>query len=111
MRVLLDECLPRKLRGQFPGHRVTTVQEAGWSGKKNGELLRLAEREFDCFITLDQNMRYQHALQGFRLAILVLVAPNSRFETLLPLMEQVRAALPELRAPALIRIAPVVEER
>lgn len=109
MRVLLDECLPRKLRGQFPGYRVATVQEAGWSGKKNGELLCLAEREFDLFITIDQNMRYQQALQGFRLAIIVLVCAEQPLRDMQPLMEQVRAVLPGLHVPVLLRIAPVVE--
>lgn len=80
--MLLDECLPRKLKGQLSDHVVSTVQEAGWSGTKNGERLHLAERDFDCFVTVDQNMRYQQALQSFHLAIVVLVAPNSRFETL-----------------------------
>jgi predicted nuclease of predicted toxin-antitoxin system len=105
MRVLLDECLPRKLRHHLPDHDVTTVQEAGWAGTKNGALLRLAESRFDCFITVDQNMRYQQTLHSSGLAIIVLVAPNSRFETLLPLMNQVRAALIDLRPPTLLRIA------
>ena len=41
MRILLDECVPRRLRGELPGHDVQTVPELGWSGKKNGELLAL----------------------------------------------------------------------
>jgi hypothetical protein len=40
VKVLLDECLPRKLMHHISGHEVTTVVLAGWSGKKNGELLR-----------------------------------------------------------------------
>jgi predicted nuclease of predicted toxin-antitoxin system len=42
MRVLLDECLPRKLKNDLPGHAARTVPEMGWAGKKNGELLQLA---------------------------------------------------------------------
>ncbi len=42
MRILLDECLPRRLKAQFPSHVVLTVPEAGGAGKKNGELLRAA---------------------------------------------------------------------
>jgi predicted nuclease of predicted toxin-antitoxin system len=41
MRILLDECLPRRLRRELPGHDVRTVPEMGWSGKKNGALLSL----------------------------------------------------------------------
>lgn len=39
MRVLLDECVPRKLRRELSGHEVLTVTEQGWSGIKNGKLL------------------------------------------------------------------------
>jgi len=53
MRVLLDECVPRALRGDIPGHDVKTVAEAGWAGIKNGELLRLAATAFDLVITVD----------------------------------------------------------
>jgi hypothetical protein len=53
MRVLLDECVPRGLRRELPGHEVKTVAEAGWAGVKNGELLQLAARQFDLFLTID----------------------------------------------------------
>jgi len=52
------------------GHNCTTAQREGWGGKKNGELLRLAETRFELFITSDQNIRYQQNLAGFRIAIL-----------------------------------------
>jgi hypothetical protein len=52
------------------GHDCTTAQKCGWGGIKNGDLLRLAESEFDLFITSDQNMRYQQNLAGRRIAIL-----------------------------------------
>ena len=55
MRILLDESLPRRLARHFPADFiVTTVQQQGWSGKKNGELMRLAETDFDVFITMDR---------------------------------------------------------
>ena len=54
MRILLDECVPKRIKDQLKSnHRVTTVVEEGWSGKKNGELIRLAEGKFDSFITID----------------------------------------------------------
>ena len=52
MRVLLDECVPRALRNDLPGHEVKTVAELGWAGVKNGELLRRAAAEFDVLITV-----------------------------------------------------------
>jgi predicted nuclease of predicted toxin-antitoxin system len=53
MRLLIDECLPRALKRFFIGHECRTVQEMGWSGKKNGDLLSLAEAEFDVLATID----------------------------------------------------------
>jgi hypothetical protein len=54
------------------GHSCSTVQDKGWGGIKNGDLLQRAEGEFDLFITSDQNIRYQQNLAGRRLAILEL---------------------------------------
>ena len=46
--MLLDENVDRRPKRDFPGgHKVVTVAEAGWAGKKNGELVRLAEERFD----------------------------------------------------------------
>jgi predicted nuclease of predicted toxin-antitoxin system len=72
VKVLLDECLPRYLKTALVGHEVRTVRESGWSGLKNGELLNLAEAQFDVFLTSDQNLRYQQNLAGRRIAIVEL---------------------------------------
>lgn len=73
MRVLLDECLPRKLKREVQASVVKTVPEMGWASTKNGTLLRLAEKDFDIFLTNDQNLEYQQNLKLFDLAIIVLV--------------------------------------
>jgi predicted nuclease of predicted toxin-antitoxin system len=93
MRVLLDECLPRRLKRTLSGHEVRTVPEAGWAGKKNGELLRLASGVFDAFVTIDQNLRYQQNLQGTSVAVIVLECRTSRFDDLLPLVPRLIEAL------------------
>ena len=59
MKVLLDECVPRKLKREIANHEVVTVTEQGWSGIENGELLKLAATEFDVFLTVDQNLSFQ----------------------------------------------------
>jgi len=82
MRILLDECLPKKLKKDFKNFEVKTVSEMGWAGKTNGELLPLAENNFDIFITADQNLQYQQNLKGRCITIFVLKAPDSRYETL-----------------------------
>ena len=93
MRVLLDECLPRKLKRSIVGHEVATVQEQGWSSKHDGELLRLLDGTVDVFLTSDQNLRYQQNLTTIRFSIIVLVVPNNRLSTLQPLMPQVQRLL------------------
>ena len=105
MRLLLDECLPRKLKGGLPGHEVKTVPEMGWAWIENGDLLPLIEPEFDVFITIDGNMRYQQNMKGRRLALVVLSAPDNTIETLLPLMPQVLAALPSIQPEMIVRVA------
>lgn len=72
MNILLDECVPWPLHKLLIGHNCTTAQRRGWHSAKNGELLKLAEAEFDLFITSDQNIRYQQNLAGRRIAILEL---------------------------------------
>ena len=52
MRLLLDECVPARLRKALPGHEVSTVGLEGWSGIKNGKLLALAAAGFDVFVTV-----------------------------------------------------------
>ena len=85
-RILIDECLPRRLAGVLAGFDVVTVPEAGWTGRSNGELLRLAEEEFDAFVTIDQNLQYQQNLQDAEVALVVLECRTNRFEDLLPLV-------------------------
>jgi len=56
VKILLDECIPRRLRNSLPGYDIKTVQESGWAGIKNGELLDKAAAKFDVFVTVDRNL-------------------------------------------------------
>ena len=93
MKVLLDECLPKKLKHEIEAHEVMTVPEAGWASKKNGELLRLAEKDFDVLLTNDQNLEPQQNLKKFDLAFIVLVAYTNDIEDLKPLMPAANEAI------------------
>ena len=72
MNVIIDECVPRIVKKRMPDREIKTVQEMGWAGIKNGELLRLIEPEFDVFITSDKNLRYQQNLSDRNIAIVLL---------------------------------------
>ena len=78
MKILLDECVPWPMHKFLTGHPCSTAQQNGWGGIKNGDLLRLAENEFDLFITSDQNIRYQQNLAGRKIAILELSTNDYR---------------------------------
>ena len=93
MKVLLDECLPKKLKREVQAEVVRTVPEMGWAGTKNGALLRLVEREFDVFVTNDQNLEHQQNLKQVDLAIIVLVALTNDIEDLKPLMAAANEAI------------------
>jgi predicted nuclease of predicted toxin-antitoxin system len=61
MRLLIDECVPRRIKFLLANdeHECATVQDAGFGGKENGELLAVAEGHFDVLVTIDKNIRYQ----------------------------------------------------
>ena len=86
MRILLDESLPRDLALLIVGHDVVTVQAAGWSSIKNGDLLALAGAQFDVFLTADRNIEYQQNLNTLPIAIIVLRARNNRIQALAPVL-------------------------
>jgi hypothetical protein len=94
MRILLDECVPRRLRRELAGHDVRTAPEMGWAGKQSGALLRaLAGHGFEALITVNQNLRHQQNLHAAAVAVVVLVAGINRLADLVPLMPAVETAL------------------
>jgi rRNA-processing protein FCF1 len=94
MRILLDECVPRPLKRELADYEVRTVVEMGWSGKKNGELLRLMSQEgFTILLTTDQNLRYQQNLEQAGVAVVVLVARSNRLPDLVSLIPDVWSVL------------------
>jgi hypothetical protein len=93
MKLLLDECIDRRLARELVNHEVKTVPQMGWAGVKNGQLLALAEAEFDVFITVDRNLSFQQNLPQFNIAVIVLQAPSNRLADLKPLAPEVLAIL------------------
>jgi hypothetical protein len=92
MRIVLDENLPRPIQFIFgPDHQVTTVQELGFSGMANGELLARLEGHCDVFVTSDKNLRYQQNLTGRTLAIVEL--PTNRLPLLQPRFAEIAMAV------------------
>jgi predicted nuclease of predicted toxin-antitoxin system len=104
MRVLLDECVPRRILAELTDHAVLTVSDMGWSGIKNGQLLAKAALEFDCFLTVDKNLQFQQAPSTLPISVVVVYAVNNKIKTLKALMPQVREALLIVKPRELLRI-------
>ena len=104
MRVLIDECLPRALKRLLIEHECRTVQEMGWSGKKNGLLLLLAVPEFDVLLTMDQGIEYQQNLSNLNIAILALSAKSNQIEDLAPIVPAALTALQGIRPGQFLKI-------
>ena len=104
MRLLLDECVPKRLRRELPGHDARTVQDLGWAGIKNGALLRLANGQFDALVTVDQGVEYQQNLSGLSISVVVMMAPSNDVDDLRPLLPSVQEALAKLRPGEIVRV-------
>lgn len=104
MKILLDECLPRRLVRDLSFYCVTTVPRQGWAGVTDAELLKLADGEFDVFITIDSNLAFQQNLKSSALCILVLRALNSRYETLQPLIPDILVAIEKAQAGQIVLV-------
>jgi hypothetical protein len=105
MKALLDECVTRYLTQDFAGHEVPTVEEAGFKGLKNGQLLQAASGRYDALVTLDQNLQYQQNMKDFAIAILVLKAKRSTYPMLKTLMPQALEALEKTKPGEIITVS------
>lgn len=104
MRLLLDECVPKRLKRELLGHEVQTVQDMGWAGIKNGALLTLADDQFDALLTVDQGIEYQQNLSGLKISVVVMLAASNDVDDLRPLLPGVEQALASLRAGEMMRV-------
>ncbi len=96
MKVLIDECIDWRLSRDIAEHDVKTARQMGWSAVKNGDLLALAEIEFDVFVTVDRNLSFQQKLPAFKIAVIVLRARSNRLADLRPLVPDLLACIPNV---------------
>lgn len=95
MKVLLDESVPRRLAAEFPeSFEARTVQQMGWAGCSNGELLRVAaDHGFGVLVTVDQGFAYQQSVRRLPIPVVIMIAGRTRLQELLPLVPEVIAVL------------------
>lgn len=107
MTILLDENVHVKLRFRLTGHDVMTVHDMGWSGKRNGELMQLMTNiRFNVLITLDKGFEHQQNFAKHPIPVLLLNVRNSDYESLLPLVDTIRAALATVLPMGVTTISP-----
>ena len=105
MLVLLDESMPFLLTRDLPGHEATTVRRMGWSGLRNGELLRRAvSAGFEALLTVDRSIPYQQNVSRLGIAVIVLRARSNRLEDLLPLVPAVLDTLQNVKPGQVVEI-------
>ncbi len=92
IRVLLDECLPKKLKYRIQeldsGFDAKTTPEMGWGSLSNGRLLSVDEKEFDVFVTSDKNLSFQQSISKSSIQVVLLVAQTNIYEDLIPLIKK-----------------------
>jgi len=83
MKILLDECVPWKFKDHISGHECHAVSDLGLAGKKNGELLALAEKAgFQVFLTVDRGIAQQHNFRPETIAVVVIRSKSNRLADL-----------------------------
>ena len=105
MRVLIDECLNWRLGRALTGHYAVSAQKMGWSGVRNGQLLKLAiENGFDVFLTGDRNLSFQQNTTQLQIAIVVLEGQGVQLHQTLRLVPKLLEVLASLRPGQVVKI-------
>lgn len=95
MKILLDECVTKKLKGYLPGHEVFTVTDKGWNGLFNGKLMtKCVEDNMDILLTVDKNILFQQSVIKYNLTVVVFNAADSKIETLIRFLQPFESEIP-----------------
>lgn len=105
MKVLLDECVPRRFRDALPGIHVSTARDQRWISLRNGDLLAVMRASgFTTLVTVDRNLTYQQHIAASGIAVIVMHAVTNRFPDLRPLGPRVVEAIAATPMGAIIRV-------
>ena len=109
-KILIDECLPLRLKEEYSEHTVFTVQETGWQGKKDNDLFKLAvDEKFEVFITIDKNIGYQQNTKKIKLGIIVLDVPRTKLENLKSMTKKVLELISKMQPYTVYRLKPGID--
>lgn len=106
MKVLLDENVPKALvRLLAPEIGARTVQQEGWGGRQNGDLLSVASRSFDVLLTTDRGIPHQQNLRQYNIAVVLLEVRSNRARDVAPLVPKIKALIGTLVPGTYIRVS------
>ena len=98
MKILLDECVTKRLKKYLEEFEVFTVREVGLSGIKNGALLTYCvENSFDILLTIDKNLMFQQNLDKYPVTIAILNSLTSKIEELVTFLPSFKLQVYELQ--------------
>jgi len=76
----------------------------GWPTIKNGELLALAARSFDVFVTVDRNLSFQNSIADLDIGVIVLRTTSNRLNDLRPLIPELLSLLSTVRPGEVVEV-------
>jgi len=98
MKILLDECVTKRLKKHLEEFEVFTVKELGLSGIKNGKLMTYCvENSFDILLTIDKSLMFQQSLDKYSVAIVVLNSLTSKIEELVTFLPSFKLQVDRLQ--------------
>jgi hypothetical protein len=104
-RVLLDECVPRRLARDFADLQVSHALDEGWAGQRNGTLLRsMQSAGFAVLVTVDRNLQFQQNIAAAGVAVIVIHARSNRLVDLRPFVPLVSAAVVKVRRGEVVHV-------
>ena len=104
MRVLLDHCLPRRLKTLLTSHEVHTAADMGWEQLRNGKLLAEAGKSFQVLLTIDKNLCNEQNLATLPIAVIVILARSNRLDDLRPFLPAILKVLENLQPHTLVEV-------
>ena len=106
MKILLDECLPVKLKNEFQDLDVHTVHDMNWIGEKDKTILSNANKNgFDIFITIDEGITKQINIDNYDLAIILIKVTKNTMDSLIPIVHHLKEKLQEVEKKKFYRIS------
>ena len=94
MKILLDECITKRLKKHLDEFEVFTVWELNLSGIKNGKLMTFCvDNAFDLLLTIDKNLLFQQNIDQYPLTIVVFDCQTSKIEELVTFLPSFKSQI------------------